>query len=127
MKIDADENRVEPIHSKIQHLVERKYKGSQQAGSKYLFACTDGRSGKPTTLTYQQYQKGSGIIRDELKLNQEHRPHDGRKHFVTMAKKARVDEYAIKHMVGQKISDITEKVYPKREFELLKEEIEKIP
>ena len=127
MKTDAGENRVVPIHSKIRHLVERKYKESQQAGSKYLFTCTDGRSGKLTTLTYQRYQKGFGMIRDELKLNPEHRPHDGRKHFVTMAKKAGVDEYAIKYMVGHKISDITEKVYTKREFEWLKEEIEKIP
>lgn len=59
--------------------------------------CMDGRSGKPTTLTYQQYQKGFGMIWDELKLNPEHRPHDGRKHFVTMAKKVGVDEYAIKY------------------------------
>lgn len=55
-----------------------------------------------------------------------HRPHDGRKHFVTMAKKYGVDEYAIKYMVGHKISDITEKVYTQREFEWLKDEIEKI-
>ena len=67
------------------------------------------------------------MVRDELKLNLEHRPHDGRKHFVTMAKKAGVDEYAIKYMVGHKISGITEKVYTQREFEWLKEEIEKIP
>lgn len=127
MKTDAGENRVVPIHSKIRRLVERKYKESKQAGSKYLFICMDGRSGKPTTLTYQRYQKGFAMIRDELKLNPEHRPHDGRKHFVTMAKKAGVDEYAIKYMVGHKISDITEKVYTKREFEWLKEEIEKIP
>lgn len=67
-----------------------------------------------------------GMIRDELNLNPEHRPHDGRKHFVTMAKKYGVDEYAIKYMVGHKISDITEKVYTQREFEWLKDEIEKI-
>lgn len=43
-----------------------------------------------------------------------------------MAKKAGVDEYVIKYMVGRKISDIIEKVYTQREFEWLKEEIEKI-
>ena len=47
-------------------------------------------------LTYSRYQKGFGKVRDELKLNPEHRPHDGRKHFVMMAKKGGVDEYAIK-------------------------------
>ena len=65
-------------------------------------------------------------IRDELKLNPNHRPHDGRTHFVTMAKRYGVDEYAIKYMVGHKISDITEKVYTRREFAWLREEIEKI-
>ena len=39
---------------------------------------------------------------------------------------ASIDEYAIKYMVGHKISDITEKVYTQREFDWLKEEIEKI-
>ncbi len=60
------------------------------------------------------------------KLNPDHRPHDGRKHFVTKCKDAKVDEYAIKYMVGHKISDITEKVYTAREFEWLRTEIEKI-
>ena len=126
MKTDAGMDRVVPIHSKIRPLVERKYKEALSIGSKYLFNCTDGRSGKPTMMTYQRYQKGLGMVRDELKLNPEHRPHDGRKHFVTAAKKAGVDEYAIKYMVGHKISDITEKVYTQREFEWLKTEIEKI-
>lgn len=126
MKTDAGMDRVVPIHSKIRPLVERKYKEAMGLGSKYLFNCTDGRSGKPTMMTYQRYQKGFGMVRDELKLNPEHRPHDGRKHFVTAAKKAGVDEYAIKYMVGHKISDITEKVYTQREFEWLKTEIEKI-
>lgn len=126
MKTDAGMDRVVPIHSKIRPLVERKYQEAVGLGSKYLFNCTDGRSGKPTMMTYQRYQKGFGMVRDELKLNPEHRPHDGRKHFVTAAKKAGVDEYAIKYMVGHKISDITEKVYTQREFEWLKTEIEKI-
>ena len=126
MKTDAGMDRVVPIHSKIRPLVERKYKEALSIGNKYLFNCTDGRSGKPTMMTYQRYQKGFGMVRDELKLNPEHRPHDGRKHFVTAAKKAGVDEYAIKYMVGHKISDITEKVYTQREFEWLKTEIEKI-
>lgn len=126
MKTDAGMDRVVPIHSKIRPLIERKYKEALSIGSKYLFNCTDGRSGKPTMMTYQRYQKGFGMVRDELKLNPEHRPHDGRKHFVTACKKAGVDEYAIKYMVGHKISDITEKVYTQREFEWLKAEIEKI-
>lgn len=127
MKTDAGMGRVVPIHSRIRHLVERKYKEAQELRSLYLFNHTDPNArSKSTALTYARYQKGFGMIRDELKLNPEHRPHDGRKHFVTMAKKYELDEYAIKYMVGHKISDITEKVYTKREFEWLKEEMEKI-
>ncbi len=127
MKTDAGTGRVVPIHSRIRHLVERKYKEAQEMGSLYLFNYANPNARlKSTVLTYARYQKGFCMIRDELKLNPEHRPHDGRKHFVTMAKKYGIDEYAIKYMVGHKISDITEKVYTQREFEWLKTEIEKI-
>lgn len=127
MKSDAGTDRVVPIHSRIRHLVERKYKEAQELGNPYLFTYVDpDNRGKNIKLTYNRYQKVFGRIRDELGLNPDHRPHDGRKHFVTAAKKAGIDEYAIKYMVGHKISDITEKVYTKREFEWLKEEIEKI-
>lgn len=90
------------------------------------WADPNNRNKKNFELTYARYQKAFERIRDELKLNPEHRPHDGRTHFVTMAKRYGVDEYAIKYMVGHKISDITEKVYTRREFTWLREEIEKI-
>lgn len=127
MKTDAGTDRVVPIHPRIRHLVERKYKEAQELGSPYLFNYVDPNArNKSIALSYARYQKGFSMIRDELNLNPAHRPHDGRKHFVTMAKKYGVDEYAIKYMVGHKISDITEKVYTQREFEWLKQEIEKI-
>lgn len=59
-------------------------------------------------FTHDKYQKRCGKIRDELGINPQHRAHDGRVHFVTMAKKYSVDEYT------------------KREIEWLKTEIEKI-
>lgn len=126
IKTEAGEDRVVPIHSKIRYLVERHYNKAKEIGSPYLFNCKDKRSGKTVMMSYQRYKVGFEMIRDELNLNPEHRPHDGRKHFVTAAKKAGIDEYAIKYMVGHKISDITEKVYTQREFDWLKEEIEKI-
>lgn len=127
MKTDAGTGRVVPIHSRIRHIVERKYKEALELGSLYLFNYVNPNARlKSTALTYARYQKGFGMIRDELNLNPDHRPHDGRKHFVTMAKKYKLDEYAIKYMVGHKISDITEKVYTQREFEWLKTEMEKI-
>lgn len=128
MKTDAGENRVVPIHSRIQDLVLRKYQEAEALGSPYLLNWADpnNRNRKNLKLTYARYQKAFERIRDELKLNPNHRPHDGRTHFVTMAKRCGVDEYAIKYMVGHKISDITEKVYTRREFAWLREEIEKI-
>lgn len=128
MKTDAGENRVVPIHSRIQGLVLRKYQEAEALGSPYLLNWADpnNRNRKNLKLTYARYQKAFERIRDELKLNPNHRPHDGRTHFVTTAKRYGVDEYAIKYMVGHKISDITEKVYTRREFAWLREEIEKI-
>lgn len=127
MKTEAGAHRVVPIHTKIRPLVLRKYEEAKALGSKYLLNCTNVTTRQNNTLlTYGRYKTIFDRIRDELKLNPAHRPHDGRKHFITTAKKYGVDEYAIKYMVGHMISDITEKVYTERKFEWLKNEIEKI-
>ena len=127
IKTEAGENRPVPIHSRIRPLVERKYKEAQELGSQHLINdINPDNKRKNIKLTYSRYQNSFNRIRDELTLNPDHRPHDGRKHFVTAAKKYGVDEYAIKYMVGHKISDITEKVYTEREFAWLKEEMEKL-
>ena len=75
---------------------------------------------------YTTFNKELTRLLKEYNLNTKHRLHDGRTHFVTAAKKSGLDEYAIKYIVGHKISDITEKVYTKRELDWLKSEIEKI-
>lgn len=62
-----------------------------------------------------------------LGINPEHRGHDGRVHFVTLAKKAEMDEYALKRIVGHKIDDLTERVYTRRTVEWLISELDKIP
>jgi len=49
-----------------------------------------------------------------LQLNPDHRPHDARKTFVTLAKEYNMDEYAIKRIVGHKVKDITEAVTRKK-------------
>ena len=49
-----------------------------------------------------------------LDLSSAHCPHDLRKTFVSLAKYYGVDEYAIKKVVGHKISDLTEAVYTTR-------------
>lgn len=61
------------------------------------------------------------------KITAHHKPHDGRKHFITLAKKYNVDEYAIKRIVGHSIkSDLTEFVYTERDNNWLYSEICKI-
>ena len=43
-----------------------------------------------------------------------------------MAKRANVDEYAIKRIIGHQIVDLTERVYTDRSIDWLRSEIEKI-
>ncbi len=127
MKTDAGKDRIVPIHPKVLPLVENLYNEANELGSDYLINCLDGlveRSGY--AMTYARYKARFIRIVQMLELNPAHLPHDGRKHFVTMAKRYHVDEYAIKYIVGHAITDITEKVYTKRETSWLKREIRKI-
>lgn len=123
IKTAAGKNRMIPIHPKIRKYVEKYAKQAKELHSEFLINWPkDGE----TYLSYLRYASLFYNIRNELGLNPEHRPHDGRKHFITQAKKYGVDEYAIKYIVGHQIQDITERVYTTREREWLISEIEKI-
>ena len=111
MKTEAGTNRIVPIHSLIKPFIER----AMQNSSNRVFPCT-----------YDAFRLRLENIKTRLDLNPDHKPHDGRKQFVTMAKAAEVDEYAIKRIVGHKITDLTEQVYTERPVEWLIQEIEKI-
>lgn len=111
MKTEAGTNRIVPIHSLVKPFIER----AMQNDSSRVFPCT-----------YDAFRLRLENIKMRLDLNPDHKPHDGRKQFVTMAKSAEVDEYAIKRIVGHKITDLTEKVYTERPVEWLVQEIEKI-
>lgn len=127
MKTNAGTNRVVPIHSKIKSLVEQKYREAKLLNSKYLINSTNGRKGESgLKITYSKYRFRFIKVIEELKLNPEHKSHDPRMQFITMAKKYNVDEYAIKYIVGHNVNDITEKVYTERDTSWLKTEIEKI-
>lgn len=128
MKTDAGIDRIVPIHNRIYNLVKARYEQAVELESEYLINCTDSKTHNKTKLkfTYDKYRQRFIKIVDLLELNPDHRAHDGRKHFVTMAKKYKLDEYAIKYIVGHTISDITEKVYTQRDIEWLKEEMQKI-
>ena len=112
-KTEAGKGRIVPIHEKIKDLVT----AAKSNGGEYLFS---------PHVSYWAYKDHFYKTIKDLGLNPNHKPHDPRKTFVTMCKKARVDEYAIKLMVGHAIKDITEKVYTERDIEFLREELSKV-
>ncbi len=127
MKTQAGIDRTVPIHTKIRPLVKKAYDAALVLESPYLFTYIRPAKKRTTiTLTYPRYRDSFLKTIELLNLNPAHRLHDCRKHFVSMAKKYKVDEYAIKYIVGHTISDITEKTYTEREPNWLHEEIEKI-
>lgn len=86
MKTPAGKQRIVPIHSCIQALVKNRYDLAREAGSEYLFFASDGITHKECTqLTYDKYAGRFDRVMEELGIKN-HRPHDPRKTFVTMAK-----------------------------------------
>lgn len=118
-KTQAGTMRTVPIHSRIRPLVIQRYNEALSLDSKYLFNCTDSGNG---VLTYAKYRVRFTNVMRQIGI-EGHRPHDPRKTFVTLCKLAGVDEYAIKHMVGHAIADITESVYTERSVDWLAEEL----
>lgn len=110
MKTKAGKDRIIPIHFKIKKLIKNRMNNEK------LFE-----------ISYKGlYGKWKDLM-DRLGLNPDHKPHDGRKTFITLAKKYNVDEYAIKRIVGHAIKDLTENVYTERDTEWLLSEVVKIP
>ena len=105
-KTDAGINRIIPIHPLIKDMVVE----------------TVGH----ININYDQFNFAWKKAKKEIGLDDRHRLHDGRKHFITLAKKYNVDEYALKRIVGHKITDITESVYTERDDSWLYSEICKI-
>ena len=126
MKTDAGKNRMVPIHTKIQPLVKRNYDYAVSLGSDALFNDPTATKGG-MKITYDKYAGRFDKVMAALKLNPEHRPHDPRMTFITMAKKAGIDPMVVKRLAGQRINDVTEAVYTVRDLEWLRSDIEKIP
>lgn len=120
-KTKAGIDRIVPIHEKIRPIIQRYYNSAITVGCEYLFPL-NGRH-----MSYGKYRAGFDDIVKRNKMDPDHRPHDCRKQFITMAKKSGVDEYVIKRIVGHQINDVTEAVYTVRGVEWLHSEISKIP
>lgn len=126
MKTDAGKNRMVPIHTKIQPLVKKNYDYAVSLGSEALFNDPTATKGG-MKITYDKYAGRFNKVMAALKLNPEHRPHDPRMTFITMAKKAGIDPMVVKRLAGHRINDVTEAVYTVRDLEWLRSDIEKIP
>lgn len=126
MKTSAGKDRPVPIHPRIKNLVQQNYDQAIELGSQYLFNDPLAVKGG-IAITYDKYAGRFSKIMNALKFREDHRPHDPRKTFITMAKKAEVDEYVIKRLIGHRITDITEGTYTERDIEWLRAELEKMP
>lgn len=123
VKTAAGRMRTVPIHDAVYPFVLRRYKEALANHKPHLFNCLDSGNGE---LTYNKYRVRFARAMDQLGI-EGHRAHDPRKTFVTMCKESGVDEYAIKHMIGHAITDITESVYTTRSTEWLAAELCKVP
>lgn len=126
MKTNAGKQHIVPIHSKIQKFVQKNYDFALSIGSEYLLNDRGQTHAGSWKLTYDKYANRFTKAINQLHLNNAHRPHDPRVTFVTMGKKAEMDEYALKEMAGHSIQDITESVYTVRDLEWLRSDLEKI-
>lgn len=126
-KTDAGTNRKVPIHPVIRSFVKEFYNLATDIGSEYLFNIKrDKQTTYENITSYFAYRWFFTKTLRDLKLNPNHKPHDCRKHFITIAKKYNVDEYAIKYIVGHAITDLTERVYTQRDINWLQDEMKKI-
>ena len=107
-------------------LVEKHYREAKRLNSPRLFNIQTFVEGDFSFIYYELYARQFKVIINRLALDPRHHTHDCRKTFVTMAKRANVDEYAIKRIIGHQIADLTERVYTDRSIDWLRSEIEKI-
>ena len=122
LKTEDGRNRIIPFHSCLHDLVLGKKEEALKSGSEYLFTI---KAKSDCFLSYERFVKLISMLCTEFGLSK-HKGHDGRLTFTTLAKRAGVDEYVIKRVLGHRINDLTERVYTVRSEEWLKEEIEKI-
>lgn len=128
MKTENGRDRNVPIHPRIENIITSCLADAKSVNSEYLFVMPNRRQhNQLTPLDYNRYYKNFSKIIETLGLNPDHKPHDGRKRFVTAAKKAGLSEYVIKRIIGHSIADITEAIYTERDIDWLYEEICKIP
>lgn len=124
IKTTAGKNRIVPIHPLVKSIIEKYYNEAIEVGSEYLFNDTTKKTG--IGLSRDQYLSRFNKVITQLNFRKEISPHYTRHTFVTKAKKANMNEYILKLIIGHDIGDLTEHVYTHRELDELKKEIRKI-
>lgn len=114
-KTEAGKNRIIPLHPKIKPIIKYFY----DKGTEYPFTTIINE------FNYGKYVRQFNQIIKDLNINTEHTPYDARHTFITKMKKANVNEYILKRIVGHSIDDLTEKVYTHRDIEELLNEVRK--
>lgn len=115
VKTEAGKNRIVPIHSKIQFIVQNKLEQSQ---SGYLFEY----NGKK--LSQQQYRLLWIDLMDKLQM--EHTPHECRHTFRSRLDSAGANKVCIDRLMGHKSKGTGERVYTHKNIEELRLNIELI-
>ena len=124
IKTTAGKNRIVPIHPLVKSIFEKYYNEAIEVGSEYLFNDITKKTG--IGLSRDQYLSRFNKVITQLNFRKEITPHYTRHTFVTRAKKANMNEYILKLIIGHDIGDLTEHVYTHRELDELKKEIRKI-
>lgn len=114
-KTAAGKNRLVPIHSKIQHIVQKR---AEQSKSGYLFELNRKK------LNQTQYRALWAKIMDKLEMN--HTPHECRHTFRSRLDSAGANKVCIDRIMGHKSKETGERVYTHKNIEELKMNIELI-
>ena len=104
--------------------IKKYYNEAKKVGSEYLFNDVTKKQG--IGLSKDQYLSRFNKVMDTLKFSKQFTPHCTRHTFITKAKKAGMNEFILKIIVGHKITDLTENVYTHRDINELKKEMLKI-
>lgn len=116
-KTEAGIDRIIPIHDAVYPFYVRYY----NKGMKYLFQNTRGNA-----MQYANFRANYWYPIME-QLHMDHKLHDPRHTFATLADKYKLNDYYVKLIMGHAIDDLTKRVYTHVDPQDLLAEINKIP
>lgn len=122
LKTEAGRNRYVPIHPLIRDLVRSRYDEANGMNSEYLFNDPEGQQG--TVMTYDKYRRRFEKVMKRLDM--QHRPHETRHTFSTLAKAYNMKDNIRRLIMGHAIVDFTDRVYTHPMLEELQDEMGKI-